>query len=30
VRNDLFTDQNELIDQLFPRNPDHSPTKPVS
>jgi hypothetical protein len=30
VRNDLFTDQNELIDQLFPRNPDHSPAKPAS
>jgi hypothetical protein len=27
VRNDLFTDQNELIDELFPRKPDRSPAK---
>ena len=27
VRNDLFTDQNELIDKLFPRKPDHSSPK---
>jgi len=27
VRNDLFTDQNELIDELFPRKPDKSPPK---
>jgi hypothetical protein len=28
VRNDLFTDQNKLIDELFPRRPDHTPAKP--
>ena len=27
VRNDLFADQNELIDRLFPRKPEHSSTK---
>ena len=27
VRNDLFADQNELIDKLFPRKPDHSSQK---
>jgi hypothetical protein len=27
VRNDLFADQNELIDELFPRKPDRSPAK---
>jgi hypothetical protein len=27
VRNDLFMDQNELIDELFPRKPDKSPPK---
>lgn len=27
VRNDLFTDQNQLIDELFPRKPDKSPPK---
>jgi hypothetical protein len=27
VRNDLFTDQNQLIDELFPRRPDHNPPK---
>lgn len=27
VRNDLFTDQNQLIDELFPRKPDHSSQK---
>ena len=27
VRNDLFTDQNELIDELFPRKPDRSSPK---
>jgi hypothetical protein len=27
VRNDLFTDQNELIDALFPRKPDRNPAK---
>ena len=30
VRNDVFMDQNELIDELFPRNLDHSPAKPAS
>ncbi len=28
VRNDLFTDQNRLIDELFPRKPDRAPAKP--
>jgi hypothetical protein len=28
VRNDLFTNQNQLIDKLFPRNPEHSAQKP--
>lgn len=27
VRNDLFSDQNELIDQLFPRKPERSSPK---
>ncbi len=27
VRNDLFTDQNELIDKLFPRKPEHGSQK---
>jgi hypothetical protein len=27
VRNDLFADQNELIDALFPRKPDHNAPK---
>ncbi len=27
VRNDLFADQNELIDELFPRRPDRSSPK---
>ena len=27
VRNDLFMDQNELIDALFPRKPDRNPPK---
>lgn len=27
VRNDLFTYQNELIDDLFPRRPDRNPPK---
>ena len=27
VRNDLFMDQNQLIDELFPRKPDKSPPK---
>jgi len=27
VRNDLFTDQNRLIDQLFPRKPDRGAAK---
>ena len=27
VRNDLFTDQNQLIDDLFPRRPDHNSPK---
>ena len=27
VRNDLFTDQNALIDELFPRKPEHAPQK---
>jgi hypothetical protein len=27
VRNDLFTDQNVLIDELFPRKPDRSAPK---
>jgi hypothetical protein len=27
VRNDLFTDQNELIDELFPRKLDRAPAK---
>ena len=30
VRNDLFTDQNRLIDELFPRKPDRTPAKPQS
>jgi hypothetical protein len=30
VRNDVFMDQNELIDELFPRNPDRNPAKPAS
>lgn len=28
VRNDLFNDQNMLIDELFPRRPDHGSAKP--
>ncbi|HTC65248.1 MAG TPA: hypothetical protein VK709_20575 [Candidatus Saccharimonadales bacterium] len=28
VRNDLFTNQNQLIDKLFPRNPEHNAPKP--
>jgi len=28
VRNDLFAEQNRLIDELFPRKPEHSPAKP--
>jgi hypothetical protein len=28
VRNDLFTDQNVLIDELFPRRPEHGSSKP--
>ncbi len=28
VRNDLFAEQNRLIDELFPRKPDRSPAKP--
>jgi hypothetical protein len=28
VRNDLFTDQNNLIDELFPRRPEHNSPKP--
>ena len=28
VRNDLFNDQNVLIDELFPRRPDHGSAKP--
>src|SRR5271169_1615994 len=28
VRNDLSMNQNELIDDLFPRRPDRSPPKP--
>lgn len=28
VRNDLFMDQNGLIDELFPRKPDRNPPKP--
>ena len=28
VRNDLVKTQNELIDALFPRQPNHVPTKP--
>jgi len=28
VRNDLFTNQNQLIDKLFPRNPEHGAPKP--
>ena len=28
VRNDLFMDQNVLIDELFPRRPDHGAAKP--
>jgi hypothetical protein len=28
VRNDLFTNQNQLIDKLFPRNPERSAPKP--
>jgi hypothetical protein len=27
VRNDLFMNQNELIDELFPRRQDHNPPK---
>ncbi len=27
VRNDLFVDQNELIDDLFPRRPDRNAPK---
>jgi hypothetical protein len=27
VRNDLFADQNGLIDELFPRKPDRNPAK---
>lgn len=27
VRNDLFADQNQLIDDLFPRRPDHNAPK---
>jgi hypothetical protein len=27
VRNDLFADQNQLIDELFPRRPDHNSPK---
>jgi hypothetical protein len=27
VRNDLFTDQNQLIDELFPRKPDRNAPK---
>jgi len=27
VRNDLFSDQNELIDELFPRKPEHNSPK---
>ena len=27
VRNDLFADQNALIDELFPRKPDHAAPK---
>ena len=27
VRNDLFADQNALIDELFPRKPDHGAPK---
>jgi hypothetical protein len=27
VRNDLFADQNDLIDQLFPRKPGKAPAK---
>ena len=27
VRNDLFTDQNQLIDQLFPRRPERTSPK---
>ena len=29
VRNDLFTDQNVLIDELFPRRPDRNTPKPA-
>ena len=28
VRNDLFANQNQLIDKLFPRNPERSAPKP--
>ncbi len=28
VRNDLYTNQNQLIDKLFPRNPEHNAPKP--
>jgi len=28
VRNDLFENQNQLIDKLFPRNPEHAAPKP--
>jgi hypothetical protein len=28
VRNDLFINQNQLIDKLFPRNPEHNAPKP--
>jgi hypothetical protein len=27
VRNDLFANQNQLIDKLFPRNPEHTAPK---
>jgi hypothetical protein len=27
VRNDLYTDQNKLIDELFPRRPEHNSPK---
>lgn len=28
VRNDLFTDQNAIVDELFPRKPDRNAPKP--
>jgi hypothetical protein len=28
VRNELFADQNKLIDELFPRRPEHNSQKP--